>query len=252
MMKIYTPGGGGGGGGSPVWTPTDSSDFINWRLNEAAGATTFASSINAGASTNLTIGTTSKFASGVSNGSFQNVVAFQGDADSGERFLRGAETLEPSDKRAYSVSFWMKPYSWIPGRQPIVFGKLWNPGATWSWPNYVSVYFGYSSPTELVSLLHIYGLGNASLITPITVGEIALISLTYDGNFVKLYKNGALIQTSGDMGGRDAYFASGWWFAGKAPVNFPGHSYDGEIWDIRMANTVRSQAYYASMYDAGT
>jgi hypothetical protein len=101
-------------------------------------------------------------------------------------------------------------------------------------------------------LLHIYGLGNASLITPITVGEIALISLTYDGNFVKLYKNGALIQTSGDMGGRDAYFASGWWFAGKAPVNFPGHSYDGEIWDIRMANTVRSQAYYASMYDAGT
>jgi hypothetical protein len=87
---------------------------------------------------------------------------------------------------------------------------------------------------------------------PITVGEIALISLTYDGNFVKLYKNGALIQTSGDMGGRDAYFASGWWFAGKAPVNFPGHSYDGEIWDIRMANTVRSQAYYASMYDAGT
>lgn len=29
MMKIYTPGGGEGGGGSPVWTPTDSSDFIN-------------------------------------------------------------------------------------------------------------------------------------------------------------------------------------------------------------------------------
>lgn len=248
MMKIYTPGGAPTG---PSYTSVDASDFINWRLNEPAGSTTFSSSVNTGESTNLTIDSTSKFASGVNNGSFQTVVAFQGDADTVGRYLRGAAGSVPTSASSFSVSMWIKPYSnrmgpW--GAGPIIFSKFWHAGSNWSAPYATGIYFGLNGAGGLDCAIP----GVVNLSTSISVQEIALISATFDGSFLRVYKNGVLATTSSNLGNISVDFGNGPWFSGKASVGFPGHSYDGEIWDIRLANGVRSQAYYASMYDAGT
>jgi hypothetical protein len=253
MMKIYTPGGAPAG---PSYTSVDASDFINWRLNEPAGSATFASSVNAGASTNLTIDSVTGFASGVNNGSFQPVVAFQGGATTVGRYLRGGASAIPNSSSSFSISFWMKPYSNVLGPSnagPVVFSRFWYSNSSWSDP-FASLWFGMNGSTGMDFMLRVAGIGPVSLsISSVPTNEISLISMTYDGNYIKIYRNGVLTNTSSNFNNKAAELGNGPWFSGNASANFlPHHSYDGEIWDIRLANGVRSQAYYASMYDAGT
>lgn len=237
------------------YTQIDASDFLAWRLSEDPGATTFVSSINPGASTNLTIGSTSKFRSGIDEGLFQRTVTFQGGADSAERYLRGAAAVTPSSSTSFSASVWIIPYSnaIISGADPYIFGKYWHANSSWSGP-YLGVYTGLNGAGGWGGGLYINGTGlvTFSAKTPLALNYPHLIAVTYDGNYIRLYQNGFLAGISSNYNGAAASYGSGPWYVGKAPVGFPGHSFDGQIWDIRVANTVRTEAYYRNMYLNGT
>jgi hypothetical protein len=238
------------------YTQVDASDFLAWRLDESPGSTTFVSSVNPGASTNLTIGSTSKFRSGIDEGLFQRTVTFQGNADAQERYLRGAAAVVPSSSTSFSASAWIIPYSNALGAysaDPYIFGKYWHASSSWTSP-YLGVYMGLNGAGGWGGGLYINGVGlvTFSARTPLALNYPHLLAVTYDGNFIRLYQNGFLAGISSNYNGAAASYGSGPWYSGKAPVGFPGHSFDGQVWDIRVANTVRTEAYYRNMYLNGT
>ncbi len=257
--RIYTPGGGAGGGGGgagPTWTPTDAHDFLSWRLNEASGSTAFASSLNAGASSNLTIAETTNFRAGIDDGLFQKTVTFVGNAVSAGRFLSGGAAFPPASNKSFSMSHWMIPYSNSPagGADPITFGKLFYANSAWANP--IGGLFIALDGTSWRVYANIEGTGTytipASSSIPLTLNVPVLVSVTFDGNYIRLYQNGIFAGASANLNNKEIVMGNGPWFVGKAPVGFPGHSFDGQLWDVRVANTVRSASYYRTMYLTGT
>jgi hypothetical protein len=240
----------------PRWTATDAFDFLSWRLNESLGSTSFASSLNAGASSNLTIAETTNFRAGVDDGLFQKTVTFAGNAASVGRFLTGGAAYPPTSNKSFSMSHWMIPYSNSPfgGADPITFGKLFYANSAWANP-IVGLFIALNG-TSWHIYANVEGTGTytipASSSIPLTLNVPVLVAVTFDGYYLRLYQNGILAGTSANLNNKQIVMGDGPWFAGKAPVGFPGHSFDGQIWDIRVANTVRSAAYYRTMYLDGT
>jgi hypothetical protein len=102
--------------------------------------------------------------------------------------------------------------------------------------------------------LYINGVGlvTFSAKSPLALNYPHLLAVTYDGNYIRLYQNGFLAGISSNYSGAAASYGSGPWYVGKAPVAPPGHSFDGQVWDVRVANAVRTEAYYRNMYLNGT
>jgi hypothetical protein len=136
----------------------------------------------------------------------------------------------PSSSTALSTSVWIIPYSNTLGgygAEPMVFGKIWYANSSWSSP-YLGMEICVVGSELWSGKLYISGVGLVA-ITPtstLILNRAYLLSLTYDGNYIRLYQDGILVATSSNYSGAASSVGSGPWYSGKAPVGYPGHSFD--------------------------
>jgi len=160
-----------------------------------------------------------------------------------------------------TVSVWFRPnleggtgYSLNNNHQKILLKSYYNTTATWNSP-FVAIDIGLAGTGNgqmEYSLSGLSPVGPGQNITGscCTYGEWNHAGMTYDGTTGRCYLNGVLIFQFPQTGNID-YSQNGWWALGGNEA-IPGTEYfQGEIADARVANTVRSPAWFAQVWASG-
>jgi len=77
------------------------------------------------------------------------------------------------------------------------------------------------------------------------------VSATYDGHYIKLYKNSTLVNTSTDLNTALPNGANGWRIGKRHDSGNPGDMWDGTIDEVRISNTPRSASWVGASYKSG-
>ena len=218
----------------------DASTLIDWSFDE--GAAPYANSGTAGTLALTNFSGTSKAVAGL----FGQAAGLNGTIVS-----TGNSAVEPGGA-SVTVSAWVFANSFP--TYAVIVNKSYRNNNSWS-PPYTSIYLALSSSGDGTWNPGVAIAG--ALIQP-TIGGVykiprgawALISVTYDGTTIKWYLNGELASSSAVSGAVD-YGTHGPWDVGGVSNANTGQQWDGYIDEVRVENTVRSQAYLLNAYKQG-
>jgi len=139
--------------------------------------------------------------------------------------------------KQYYLNGWSSPY--------MSFGVQFNNSSDGGWAFYVTTSGILRTINFTASTLTGYQM--------MTAGRWYHVGGTYDGTTMNVYLNGTLISTSVPTGGNIDYYSGsrGQWYTGGIPGT--GTSQDGCIivQDIRIADVIRPQSYFADIYYNG-
>jgi streptogramin lyase len=228
-------------------TPTDSSTLLCWTLNETAAP--FAST-GSNTSTSLTVtlgsvtpGFPSIFLQGVL---FNSVTSSTGVISSGN------SSVEPT-LQAFTVSCWVKITTFT--ASGIIVAKAYRNDGTYNTPfNSLQISEGPSPDGTWNVGVTVGGTRTlATISTPKLVqNEWIFLAMTWDGNNVLAYLNGALASTTNvAFGPNNVDFGThGPWNVGNTGTATTG-GIVGTVDDVRVESVVRSAAYLTQVYKTG-
>lgn len=222
-------------------TPTDGYTQVYWPLDESASPWL---SYGAAGALNLTTGYGSPLSA--QTGLFGNCVDFTNNSG-----LQTAETsVGESSSISISVWVWLRSYT----SYGEIIDKRYQTSSGWSVP-YTSIAIAQNNTTDgqWISNISVSGVSHSIVNSAgqfkIPLNEWVLLSATYDGTTHRTYINGNAAGTQ-TPGGAIDWGSHGRWQVGAVSV-ISAQSNDGKIDDVRIENTVRSQAYYQAMYKQG-
>ena len=240
------------------FVPPDSSDYLWWPCNDTQGPYVLNYG-SAGAIGNLTASAASVHYNqvGPEGGPYGTAVATNtnGIANNYLGILNTATQPTPATS-SITLSAWFRPENaTTTNHQKIVHKSYYNTTSTWS------------SPYETLAIA-LAGAGNGLIEFDLAiggggVGPVLIASgasctanswnhagLTYDGVFIRGYLNGVLVTQVAQTGPID-YSGNGWWAIGGNQAIPTTEYFQGQIADVRVANTVRSNSWFAQVWQSG-
>lgn len=224
----------------------DSHDVAVFAFDEVAGSTTF---VNTGSGTgNLTSNGVTNFTPGQA-GVFTSAVHVQGE--NGGQGITAAGAFQPTS--AITLSMWVKPTVFFYANMGRFFFKPYN--YSWSSP-YVSTTIEF---TDGAGNGHAYIATNTgTILLPFGTGTIPAnvfthVGLAFDGQYLKLYANGVLINTGNvSPGSVIDWGTSQPWVVGRTYNSSQPEAADVYLCDLRIANTARDITYFQQVYALAT
>lgn len=224
-------------------TKIDSYTLINWKMNDASSP--MLNYGTAGALSLITSGTPLYAQPGL----FDKAISFTNNIN--QTFSTGNTSIGEPNGNTITVSCWVKLRNYT--FYGIIFCKNYYASRNWAQP-YSSLYLALSSSNDgawqpgiaYSGSIH-QPLINATE-SKIPLNKWTLLSLTYDGNYIKFHKNGVVVYTA-NLPGTISFNDHGSWDIGGTLCAGVGQPIDGLIEDIRVENTVRTDSYLLNMYN---
>ena len=238
-------------GGTSWRVAPDSHDLGIWTMSESSGA--FANTGSAGALDLTPSGLVSL--DYARQGPLVTCASFRGTAYAIGPNATGL--CEPAS--ALTVWAWMLLTGHAAGLGPLIAAKLHDTPPTWSAPYEDWAIWGADSGTDRAwyvgvniggSLVYLtlgvdgYGVADRAALT---LGVPHLVGLTHDGTTLRAYLDGALVGSTAASG------SIGW---GDGPIvrggnpSYSGHGGNLYLGEMRIADTVRSAAYFREVYQS--
>lgn len=154
-----------------------------------------------------------------------------------------------------TVSAWFRPENITTAtHQKIVVKSYFNTISSWNTP-FIAIDLGLAGNSDGKME---YGFSGISVSGPTTVssGSCATANewnhagMSYDGATVRCYLNGVLIYAFASTGAID-YSGNGWWAVGGNQAIPTSEYFQGQTADVRVANTVRNDAWFAQVWASG-
>jgi hypothetical protein len=218
------------GGGSPVMPAAWGTEYLWWKLDDAAQAgSTPNTAANSGSAGSATLTSTSSASNFYDKdpalevpGQSQYVARFRNTA-----VLLGATNIY-SGAASFTASAWFRDY--YGGSVVELINYSSSPGSNWVVRVAIYNYRAYFRLRTTSGSLEIYTpLFDTSLVQPL------MVSMTYDGATLKGYINGRLSISASLTGTIDwSVIGTGAWSLGQG--------LPGDMWDVRVAPAVRTEA----------
>lgn len=227
------------------YTPIDEHTLIQWKLDEALGPP-FANTGTAG-TLNLilrdTAGTNGKTTPPrSSSGPFGLCRKFYDTTLCTET---PTCTVEPTGN-SFSVHAWA--YSTSYSTYNILVSKAYAyKGNSWV-PPFAAIHNTNCMRTATITVSGTLYEYNISAVHYPTDGAWHHCAMTYDGATLNYYIDGDIVSTNARAGTIDYGGHGPWMVGGNVMVDTSTEQFCGQICDIRIENTVRSQAYFAALY----
>lgn len=234
-------------GGGPQAPAAWGTEYLWWKLDEPANFAAAASAANSGSA-----GVGGAIVSAGPTPSFGPLMGQAGPYSNGFRFrtdfgLKGATSLVAGLTTNITISHWYRDF-WYVGGGFLFVGKTFAPGNS-AWSQYIF----YNSGT-LQFALRTAGSGLVVASAKSNIVGLAgphMLSMTYDGSFIRGYVNGSEVANAAATGNAD-------WGTGAGSDWFVGGDYTNngvpfcQMYDVRVANSTRTEAELFADWVTGT
>ena len=242
-----------------TWQAPDSFDYLWWPLTDTQGphALNFGT---AGAIGHLTASSTTVRYNqpGGAGGLIKNAMGINVNGATNNYLGTLNTATQPTPNTSnISVSVWFRPslegVSLNNNHQKIVLKSYFNTISSWTTP-FIAIDIGLAGTGDGQMEFGFAGLSPVGPGQNITgsccsIGQWNHAGMTYDGAVGRVYLNGRLIFEFPQTGNID-YSQNGWWAIGGNQAIPSSEYFQGDICDVRVANTVRSDAWFAQQWAA--